>query len=368
MNQETVKKVQHVPAWAANLPTDVSTPCFAIYEQGVIDNLHATARAGGGIHRLMPHVKTHRAQWVTERLLDEGVQAFKASTVAEVRMILAAGAPYAVWAYPSANPTNIREVIDAAREYPNARVGALVDSLTGSDIWRKVLDSVGERPSNLSLIVDLDPGMGRTGAPISHVALDIVNAVKEYSTFGGFHVYDGHIQGSDETRRRQLIGAVVEDVRKLLKRAAELGMSTELIAGGSYSFNVWPSDLARYVSPGSWTYSSDQHDVELASLGWTPSAYVIATVVSVRGNTATLDAGSKAISPDKVLKNRFRWDGEILAMSEEHVVVENDGLDVGDRVFLMPRHACTTAYLYDEALVLGRDSVWSYRDQLGNKR
>jgi len=368
MNQETITQVAHVPAWAADLPMDVSTPCFAILEQGVIDNLHATARACGGIHRLMPHVKTHRAQWVTELLLAEGVQAFKASTVAEIRMVLAAGAPYAVWAYPSANPTNIRSIIDAAREYPSARVGALVDSRPGEEVWRKALDSSGKHPSNLSLIVDLDPGMGRTGAPMSQVALDIASAIKEHTTLGGFHVYDGHIQGSDEALRHERIGAVIRDVRQLMERGEEVGLSMELIAGGSYSFNVWPPDVARYVSPGSWTYSSDQHDIELASLGWTPSAYVIATVVSVRGNTATLDAGSKAISPDKLLKNRFRWNGEILAMSEEHVVVENDGLKVGDRVFLMPRHACTTAYLYDEAMVLGRDGVWGYRDQLGNKR
>jgi D-serine deaminase-like pyridoxal phosphate-dependent protein len=122
------------------------------------------------------------------------------------------------------------------------------------------------------------------------------------------------------------------------------------------------------VGPGSWTYSSDQHDAELTDLGWQPSAYVLATVISTKGETATLDAGSKAISPDKPLSDRFRWHGKIAMMSEEHVVVENQGLAVGDRVLLMPRHACTTAYLYDEALVFGRDGTWQFREQLGNRR
>jgi hypothetical protein len=35
---------------------------------------------------------------------------------------------------------------------------------------------------------------------------------------------------------------------------------------------------------------------------------------------------------------------------------------------LLPRHACTTAYLYDKALVLGRDEKWEFRDQLGSRR
>lgn len=357
-----------VPAWASSLPDEIPTPCFTIHEKGVIDNLYATAEACGGICRLMPHVKTHRAQWIVERLLKEGVTAFKASTPAEVRMVLAAAAPYVVWAYPSANPVNIRQVIGAARDFPAARVGALVDSMAGWDVWRKAL-ALEDRPvTNLQLIVDLDPGMGRTGVPISEAALDLASAVQRYGCFGGFHVYDGHIQGSDAASRRQRVGAIVDDVSKLMDQAAELGLSAELIAGGSYSFDIWPLQLADYVGPGSWAFSSDQHDSELPELGWTPAAYVIATVIATKGDTATLDAGSKAISPDKPLKDRFRWHGGILSMSEEHVIVANDGLTVGERVFLMPRHACTTAYLYDKALVLGDDGAWSYRDQLGNRR
>ncbi len=64
----------------------------------------------------------------------------------------------------------------------------------------------------------------------------------------------------------------------------------DLIAAGSYSFDIWPDTVARWVSPGSWTYSSAQHDVDLADLGWRIGGYVLATELSVRGGTATLDA------------------------------------------------------------------------------
>jgi D-serine deaminase-like pyridoxal phosphate-dependent protein len=55
-------------------------------------------------------------------------------------------------------------------------------------------------------------------------------------------------------------------------------------------------------------------------------------------------------------------------MSEEHVVVEADHLRVGDRVLLTPQHACTTAYLYDTALVRTSDGAWEQRAQLGCRR
>jgi D-serine deaminase-like pyridoxal phosphate-dependent protein len=124
----------------------------------------------------------------------------------------------------------------------------------------------------------------------------------------------------------------------------------------------------RYVSPGSWTYSSAQHDIELAHLGWHPAAFALTTVISNHGGTATLDAGCKAISPDKPLAERFRWDGKIMLMNEEHTVVEASRVPVGERLLLMPQHACTTAYLYDNALVRTSDGRWERRHQLGNAR
>jgi D-serine deaminase-like pyridoxal phosphate-dependent protein len=94
---------------------------------------------------------------------------------------------------------------------------------------------------------------------------------------------------------------------------------------------------------------------------------VLATAVSRHGKTTTLDAGCKAISPDKPLASRFRWEGDILLMNEEHTIVEG-GPAIGERVLLMPQHACTTAYLYDRALVRTRDGRWDWREQMGSNR
>jgi len=358
--------LRDAPAWAASLPEALQTPCFVVHERGVVANLHASARACGGVGRLMPHVKTHRAAWVVERLLREGVGAFKAATVAEVAMVLGAGAQHVLWAYPTVNPAHLRALLSLARDYPDARVQALVDSAAGVAAWRDATG--GKPPRNLSLVVDLDAGMGRTGAPIEPATLALARDLAALGCFGGWHVYDGHVHDRDREARRARVAATAEQVAALTRAGAAEGLSTTLVAGGSYTFDLWPADRADFVSPGSWTYSSDQHDRELAGLDWTSSAYVLATVIGRHGNTATLDAGSKAISPDKPLAERFRWDGKIVMMSEEHVVVENADLAVGERVMLLPRHACTTAYLYSSAVVLTEDGKWEVREQLGNRR
>lgn len=358
--------LKRAPSWAVSLPEELQTPCFIVSERGIIDNLRATAYACGGVERLMPHVKTHRSGWVVERLLREGVTAFKAATVAEVAMVLEAGAQHVVWAYPTVNRAHIRTVLALAHAHPDARVEALVDSTAGVAAWR--LAANGTPLINLALLIDLDAGMGRTGAPIAAPTLQLARELATSGCFGGWHVYDGHIHDLDRAVRGARVAAIVEQVAALMHAADAAGLSTRLIAGGSYTFDLWPPALADFVSPGSWTYSSSQHDSELPALGWAPSAYVLATVISRTSTTATLDAGSKAISPDKPLAERFRWDGKILMMSEEHVVVENTDLAVGDRVMLLPRHACTTAYLYPSALVLDSEGSWEVREQLGSRR
>lgn len=351
---------------APQLPNEpVATPCFVILEDGVKHNLRATAHACGGIERLMPHVKTHRATWITELCIAQGVTAFKCATTAEVEMVLAAGAKKATWSYPTVNPVNVQRFVDCASQYPDAHITGLVDSDRGLEVWRNVLR---DAPKNIDLRVDLDPGLHRTGVPMDATAVKLARAVHGIGRLAGWHIYDGHVKGTREERQAQ-VDAIADQVRALQAALAKEGIKTDAIAGGSYTFNLWPHDLAVYVSPGSWTYSSAQHDIELADLGWVPAAFVLSTVISTHPGTATLDAGVKAISPDKPLPERFRWEqGKIVLMNEEHAVVESRDLAVGDRLFLMPMHACTTAYLYSDALVKTSAGRWEHRAQLGSAR
>lgn len=349
-----------------HFPDEIATPCFLVFEKTILENLHATSKACGGVHRLMPHVKTHRAEWIVKLLLGHGVSAFKVATVTEAGMVLRAGATTVLWAYPTVNSANIRAFLEIARSYPEASLASLVDSAEGLAAWSELLKTT--RVENVKLRVDLDPGMGRTGAPLDRTALDLAWELKRLGSFGGWHTYDGHVQDKDVDVRRSRVAAILQDVRTLMRAAADEGLSTDVVAGASYSFDLWPDDVASHVAPGSWVFSSSQHDADLKHLGWKPAAYVLATVISRRGSTATLDAGSKAISPDKPIAERFRWGGKILMISEEHAVVEDDDLKIGDKVLLLPKHACTTAYLYDQAMVRTMDGRWEYRPQLGSRR
>jgi D-serine deaminase-like pyridoxal phosphate-dependent protein len=348
------------------VPSDAPTPSFIIVEQTVRSNLKAAITAAGSASRFMPHLKTHRAPWLTQWLVSQGVKSCKVATPAEAELALSSGMQTVLWAYPTVNPANISRFVANARLYPAAQLTALVDSAAGLDVWRAALDQ--DQPSNLALRVDLDPGMGRTGVTIGEAALELARNLHRHGLFAGWHVYDGHIKALDQNIRRQKLVPVAAALAELRATLAAEGIASDVVAGTSYTFDLWDAADAAYVCSGSWTYSSNQHDIELVDAGWAPAAFVLATVISTRNGTATLDAGSKAISPDKPVAERFYWNGKIILMNEEHTVVEATDLQVGDRVLLTPQHACTSAYLYDEALVLTVNGVWERRAQLASKR
>lgn len=345
---------------------DVETPCFVVIEAAIEHNLQKTAALAGGIDRMVPHVKTHRSPWLTRYLVERGVTAFKTATPREVEMVSQAGAQEVIWSYPTTGPAAIARVIKAADAYPNARITGVVDNEVGLGCWLRLLRS-GKHP-NVNLRVDVDPGMGRTGAAMGDEAIELALAVSRAGLFGGWHVYDGHLQDLDLVQREARFMAVQRELNEMFERAERVGLPTDIVAGGSYTFPFWARHTRARVSPGSWVYSNSQHQADQPQLGWKVAAYVLTTVLSERAGTITLDAGSKAIAPDMPMDKRFVGVSQIVSMKEEHTIATAPSLVPSDRVALVPRHTCTTAYLYRRALVLTKSGKWEYRDQLGCER
>jgi D-serine deaminase-like pyridoxal phosphate-dependent protein len=343
----------------------VATPCFVVWEAAVMHNLALTAAACGGVQRLMPHVKTHRAPWVVRLLREHGIAAFKAATPAEVEMILESGATDVTWAYPTLEAATIGRVLAACREHPEATVTAMLDSPEGRDLWLRLLP---DAPPRLRLRIDLDSGLGRTGLPIDEAAIAFARPLAATGRLVGWHVYDGEVRDDDiEVRRREVAG-IAARIAALQRAAAAAGLPTDTIAASSYTFDLWPRDVLSHVTPGTWVYSQARHERVRPEMGWHPAAFVLASVMSTRAGTATLDAGFKGVSTDPPLAERFRWPGRIHSMSEEHSVVEAGDLVPGERVLLLAGHICTTAYLYQQALVKPVKGDWEWRPQLGGRR
>ena len=349
-------------------PETAQTPCFVISLPYVRHNLNKTIEACGAVEHLMPHIKTHRAPWLIRDMVSQGVLAFKAATPAEVEIAAEQGAREVFWAYPSVNAPSVERVIGLAKRFPDVRIVGLVDSSVGVSMWQDRLEAARICPGGILLRVDLDPGMGRTGLPMDESAVAVARDLIGKGLFGGWHIYDGHVHDLERDVRQKRVNDIAAQAFPLFEQVDKVEQASDLIAGGSYTFDLWSQIDGVRVSPGSWTYSSSQHAAELPEFDWENAAYVLATVISTKNGTITVDAGSKAISPDKPLKERYAGPGEIIMMHEEHSVMKASQIPVGMRLALIPRHACTAAYLYPVAWVLDLEGKWELREQLGCSR
>ena len=345
-------------------PGEVETPCLVVDHAAIRHNLTCVAEAAGGIERLFPHVKTHRAPWIVADLLAQGVRAVKTATPAEVEMVLAAGAREVLWAFPSMNAAAVNRVLAAARDYPEARLTALIASQAGADLWRGCMGSASPPPIGLS--IDLDPDWGRSGIPMGPGAKALASNLMADGLFAGWHLYDGHLHDPDRAQRAAAVADLAAALFDFLADA-DPGDS-DVVVGCSYTFDLWPIHPRLRLGPGGWVFSSLRHTRDLPHHGWRQGAYVMATAISACGDNVSLDAGVKSVGSDIPLAERFHWPAGIESMSEEHSVISADGCAVGERVLLTPGHACTTAYVFSRAWVRGLDGGWEIRPQLGVER
>jgi D-serine deaminase-like pyridoxal phosphate-dependent protein len=119
--------------------------------------------------------------------------------------------------------------------------------------------------------------------------------------------------------------------------------------------------------PGTYIYS-DRMQVAFGLGGWDDCALtVLATVVSrPTPDRAVLDAGSKALAADPCpLPGHGRIEGYpgavVAALSEEHATVDLSACAarpaIGDRVRVIPNHACVVTNLFDRIHLVRGDRV-----------
>jgi len=120
------------------------------------------------------------------------------------------------------------------------------------------------------------------------------------------------------------------------------------------------------MRPGTYVYG-DANQVRLGSQRLEDCALgVLTSVVSAHSDRAVADAGSKALSADLRVAGlegygivAGRPELVVARLSEEHAVLTGGRLRVGERLLIIPSHACTTVNLHPALLLVGeREARW----------
>ena len=358
------ERLPALEASIAKLDAELLTPALVIDLASVDHNISAVIKKVGSAKKWRPHVKTIKQARLIGHLMRKGVESFKASTVDELALCLDTaervhpeGEVDVLLAYP-ANANMIKAAAELSRDYEGGTVRLLADSpehLASLAGWWKQSKGVGKT----TVLLDVDVGMRRTGTSPGRWKEALSSLETGDLTIAGLHGYEGHIGWDEAKPAAEAYDALVELAKAMPKSAAKF-----MITSGSHAFvhalgheGLQGGAWKHQVSPGTLVLSDRRSAPAAQELGLQQAVFVVAEVVSAPASgRITLNAGSKAISPDVPPPSCsvVRWPQlEPLLTSEEHrpVAVHGDQAPkVGDRVWLVPDHACTTVNLHKSVI------------------
>jgi D-serine deaminase-like pyridoxal phosphate-dependent protein len=349
---------------------DVLTPALLLYPEFVASNIQRTLDLlAGDANRWRVHIKTAKLEYTLRMLVERGIRNFKCATTLELLVACRTGARDVLFAYPAVG-ANARRVGEIAEQFPQVRISVLAENEQQIRQWRG---------SRVGVFLDVNPGMDRTGIEQSHSAeiVELARAIGHRGLeFRGLHYYDGHYGSLEQRERTAAAHAGYERLLKVVSELERSGIAVpEVITAGTPTF---PCALAyegfrcgsfvHRVSPGTVVYCDASSLAQLPTeYGYRPAVVVLTRVVSRPApGIVTCDAGHKAVSADAGVPTCVvvgHPELTPLSPSEEHLpmAVEGEaaGPQVGEALYLLPRHVCPTVNNFDCALLVQDGAVKS---------
>lgn len=359
-------------------PETIPSPALLVWPERVEHNIRVMIDlAGGDASRLRPHMKTHKMGEAIALQVAAGITKVKAATIAEAELAAAFGSTDILLAYPLVGP-NIVRFLDLMQAWPDKAFSALADDPRAALTAARIAAGRGQ---TLSLWIDLDCGMGRTGIVPGEEAVSLCRllATTPGLRFAGIHAYDGHIHDTDPAIRESRFNGIAGLIQEFQARLLEAGVDVPaVVAGGSPTFPLHASRGAWECSPGTTLLWDSGYGLEFPDLAFLPAAALLTRVVSKPGNgRLTLDLGHKAVAAEQPLGRRVRFpalmDADFVMQSEEHLVISTDhatSFEVGDVLIGVPWHVCPTVALHMEAVLIrdGRSTGETWRIAARDRR
>ncbi len=322
---------------------------------------------------LRQHVKTHKSVDVARIVGRSHGAAITVSTLREAEHFAAAGFTDQIYAVGVA-PSKVARIGALAQR--GARVRVITDDL---DAVSALDEAARDAETALEVLVEIDVGQHRGGlAPDAEALLDLAAAIARAPalSLAGVLAHGGH---SYECTDPGDLARVAEEERAGAVHAAErlrgAGHAAPIVSVGSTPTALFARSLSGVteVRAGVFVFM----DLCQSALGCAPAEdvalSVLASVIGVRrvDDTVLIDAGALALSKDRSMDARggsgfgevrslggtaLEGRPRVEAVNQEHGFVRSHALAqaarIGDRVRVLPNHACMTAAMYDEYAVV----------------
>jgi 3-hydroxy-D-aspartate aldolase len=320
--------------------------------------------------QLRPHAKTHKSPDIAKRQIEAGAIGICCAKIGEAEILADHDVIRGLHiTSPVVSPPAIARLMAL-----NARTEGLmcvVDNSANVDALGAAA-RIGGKP--LSVLIDIDPGFGRTGVGSPAAAVALFEAIRAQNAlrYAGIQCYCGaqqHIE--DYEVRRQAMVERAAFIRTILDALASVGGQPRIVTGGGTGSHRIDAALGLFteLQAGSYVFMDAQYLACDLTGDAEPSPFETALMVDARvvsnnrPGVVTLDAGIKAFSTDAgnplVLSGApegavYRFTGD-----EHGALILPDGqtLQLADVVTLGAPHCDPTVNLYDTYHVVQGDTL-----------
>lgn len=282
----------------------LQTPALVIDLDALERNLARMAEhARANRIALRPHAKTHKCSEIAKRQLEAGALGICVAKLGEAEALADAGIESILITSPVVTERGITRLMAL-----NARVPELMAVCDNPQVAQRLASAARDNGKPLQVIVDIDPGMSRTGIAAGEAAIALVEQVAKSGSleFAGLQCYAGnlqHLESPNERRDKSLsVMRTLAELRDALA-AKDLGPNI-LTGGGTGTFDIDPdARTLTELQVGSYIFMDKQYNEVWTKPGdrppFEPSLFVQTTVISAnRAGLATTDAGFKAFATD----------------------------------------------------------------------
>jgi 3-hydroxy-D-aspartate aldolase len=190
----------------------------------------------------------------------------------------------------------------------NEKVKNLIAVCDDAEIAAQLNEAAMAGGKPLKILLDIDPGMGRTGIRPGDDAMALVQQIANSNSleYAGLQCYAGHVQHMESpNERREKSLAALDELAKFRDALAARGLAPKILSGGGTgTFDIDPdARVLNELQVGSYIFMDKQYNDVWTKPGAAPpfetSLFVQTTVISAhRDGLATTDAGLKAFATD----------------------------------------------------------------------
>ncbi len=348
---------------------ELDTPAILIDVEILDDNItrmQTLANEHGVL--LRPHIKTHKSIELTKRQLKAGACGIAVAKLGEAEVMADAGINDLQIANQIVGKQKIERLVALASR---TTVSCAVDS---PENVRQIEEIFRHYGLSIPLFIEIDSGLHRAGLCYFPEILQLAKLIQSsgHTKFAGLLTHAGHAYAASDPAQVEQIaqaeGSLLVSIAESLRHER---IETPAVSVGSTPTAKWAVSIPEVTElrVGNYIFN-DAIQVSLGVASWNECALsVLTTITSGREERFVLDAGSKVFSSDAGGHGSTRLSGfgqivgmplTISRLSEEHAVVAASlpqGLSVGERLRVIPNHACPVMNLARRAWLVRSGEV-----------